>query len=45
MVLSSEGAQTPVTAYPVKNYNFGAKAAKLEKDRSTQDRLLRLEDK
>lgn len=31
--------------YPVKNYNFGSKAAKLEKDHSTQERLLRMEDK
>lgn len=41
----STSAQTMITAYPVSNYNFGAKAAKLEKDRSTQERLLRMEDK
>ncbi|CAL5219698.1 g1586 [Coccomyxa viridis] len=45
MEQSSTSAQTLITAYPVSNYNFGAKAAKLEKDRSTQERLSRMEDK
>lgn len=43
--MAASSGSAAVTAYPVKNYNFGAKAAKLEKDRSTLERLVRMEDK
>lgn len=39
------GTQVAVTIYPVKNYNFGTKAAKVEKDATIEDRLKRWEDK
>lgn len=44
-IAGSAANQAALTAYPVKNYNFGSKAAKLEKDHSTQERLQRMEDK
>ena len=34
-----------LTCFPVSNYKFGAKAAKLEKNHSTQERLSRMEEK
>ena len=37
--------QTAITLYSVSNYNFGTKEAKVEKDVSVQDRLLRMQRK
>ena len=37
--------QTAITLYSVSNYNFGTKEAKVEKDVSVQDRLLRMQSK
>jgi hypothetical protein len=37
--------QAAVTVYPVGNYTFGSKASKAEKDRSVEDKMLRLRAK
>jgi hypothetical protein len=37
--------QTAYTVYPINNYTFGTKNAKLEKDKSVADRMERLKAK
>ena len=38
-------SQASVTIYPVSSYNFGTKAAKVEKDTNVSERLARMEHK